>query len=308
MAVFEVEARGKGMVTVIIPAYNAEIFIRRALDSILAQTYSVSQIIVVDDGSKDATRDIVSNDYAGSVTLLQQKNGGPGRARNAALRISTGEYVAFLDADDWWEPGKTAEQVRVLESQPKAVGNYTGLCIMTDEGEHLGDQKPADPVGLGETLRWCNPSIPPSSVMLRRSALEKLEYAFDERQRGTEDWNLWFRLSRLGPFCVCPEPLTDYRSSAGGLSGDADHMFGDFQRMLDDTLLADTAGLSRAIWRRRIMSYQAFKACLTARAAGDKARERSYMMRSVVEWPSPFWMPERFRYFAVTLSRSFAGK
>lgn len=300
MAVFEVGPLVAGSVTVIIPAYNGERFIRRALDSVLAQTYSASQIIVVDDGSKDATREIVREEYAGRVTLVEQQNGGPAKARNAALRVSTGEYIAFLDADDWWEPGKIAEQVRVLKAHPDAVGNYTGLCVMTDEGEHLGDSKPADHTSLVRRLRWCNPGIPPSSVMLRRSALEKLDRAFDERQRGSEDWNLWFRLSSQGPFCVCPEPLTDYRSSAGGLSGDADHMFADFMKMLDDTLLAGMTGLEREIWRRRITSYQAFKACLTARAAGDKAKERSYMMRSVAAWPSPFWAPERFRYFAVT--------
>lgn len=81
-------------------------------------------------------------------------------------------------------------------------------------------------------------------------------------------------------------------------------MFDDFMKMLEDTLLAGMTGMRRAIWRRRIMSYQAFKACLTARAAGDKVSERSYMMRSIAEWPSPFWAPERFRYFAVTTMRT----
>jgi glycosyltransferase involved in cell wall biosynthesis len=304
MSVFEVEPLSPGSVTVIIPAYNAEQFIRRSLDSVLAQDYAVSQVIVIDDGSSDSTREVVAGEFGDRVTLIKQQNGGPATARNAGLRIATGEYIAFLDADDWWERGKIDEQIRVLSQHPEAVGNYTGLRIVSETGELLVDLDPVDNTSLREIFRWCNPGVPPSSVMLRRSALEKLEYGYDERLRGSEDWNLWFRLIDKGPFCICPEPLTDYVSSAGGLSGNADHMFSDFIKMLDDTLLAGLSGLRRSVWRRRILSYQAFKACLTARAAGDTISERSYMMRSIAEWPSPFWAPERFRYFAVTAMRT----
>src|SRR3982751_6965527 len=97
-----------GTVSVIIPVYNGERFIRRAVDSILKQTFPVTQIIVVDDGSKDITCEIVETEYRGQVTLLRQQNGGPAKARNAGLRIATGEFIAFLDADDWWEPEKIA--------------------------------------------------------------------------------------------------------------------------------------------------------------------------------------------------------
>lgn len=293
-----------GSVTAIIPAYNGERFIRRSVDSILRQTFPVTQVIVVDDGSKDATREIIETEYRDRVTLLRQQNGGPARARNAGIRVATGEFIAFLDADDYWLPEKVSRQVRVLGKRPDAVGNYTGLRIVDDQDEFKMDVPPVDPATLWPKLRWCNPGVPPSSVMLRRSAVEVLEKGFDERLLGNEDWNLWFRLIRKGPFCVSPEPLTAYRSSPGGLSGNADHMYNDFRKMLDDTLLSDLSGLERAMWRRRILSYQEFKACLTARAAGDKVKEREYMKRSLLGWPSPFWAPERFRYFAVTLMRT----
>lgn len=295
----------EGSVTVIIPVYNGEKFIRRAIDSVLRQTYPAAQIIVVDDGSKDPTREIVENEYGDRVTLLRQQNGGPAKARNAGLKIATGEFIAFLDADDWWQPEKLATQARDLQQHPEAVGNYSGLRVVNDDGsKHIGDAKPVDHTTLWPTLRWCNPGIPPSSVLLRRSALEKLGSGFDERQLGSEDWNLWFRLVAKGQFCVSIEPVTVYRLSSGGLSGNAHHMYNDFMKMLDDTLLADLKGIKRAVWRRRIISYQAFKACLTARAAGDKATEREYMKKSVMEWPSPFWAPERFRFFAVTLMKT----
>ena len=291
-------------VSVIIPVYNGERFIRRALDSVFKQTYPLHQVIVIDDGSQDSTREIVADEYGGLVTLIRQQNGGPSKARNAGLQASTGELIAFLDADDWWKPEKIASQVRVLRAHPDAVGNYTALRMMTDEGVDLGDRKPVDPTTLGPTLRWCNPGLPPSSALLRKSAVNKLAGGFDEALLGSEDWNLWFRLKAEGSFCVCPESLTYYQTSPSGLSGNADLLYNDFLKMLDGVLLADMTGLRRALWRRRIISYQAFKACLTARGAGDKKSEREYMKKSVMQWPSPFWAPERFRFFAVTLMRT----
>ena len=81
-------------------------------------------------------------------------------------------------------------------------------------------------------------------------------------------------------------------------------MFDSFEAILDRTLLAGLRGAQRTVWRKRIISYQAFKASLTARGAGDTAKERTYMWRSLREWPSPFWIPKRFKYFAVTLMRT----
>jgi glycosyltransferase involved in cell wall biosynthesis len=292
-----------GGTTVIIPVYNGERFIRRAVDSVLKQTLLPIQIIVVDDGSKDPTREILKTEYGEAVTLICQTNGGPAKARNAGLRVATGEFVAFLDADDFWEPAKLETQLKMMKKSPAAIGNYTGLRIVNDEGVFVNNLKPIDATTLWPTLRWCNPGVPPSSVLLRRSVIEKVG-GFSERQLGSEDWDLWFRLSEVGEFCTCPEPLTDYRLSSGGLSGDADHMFNDFMKMLDDVLLKGFTGMRRSLWRRRIISYQAFKACLTARAAGNKAKEREYMKRSVLTWPSPFWSPERFKYFAVTLLKT----
>ena len=289
--------------TVIIPVYNGERFIRRAVDSVLKQTLPPVQIIVVDDGSKDPTREILTTEYGDKVTLICQTNGGPAKARNAGLRVATGEFVAFLDADDFWEPLKLETQLKMLERHPDAVGNYTGLRLVDDQGVFMNDCKPVDATTLWPRLRWCNPGVPPSSVLLRRAVIDKVG-DFSERQLGSEDWDFWFRLSEFGRFCTCPEPLTDYRVSSSGLSGNADHMFNDFMKMVDDVLLKGLTGQRRAMWRRRIISYQEFKACLTARAAGDKVKERAYMKRSVMTWPSPFWAPERFKYFAVTLLKS----
>jgi glycosyltransferase involved in cell wall biosynthesis len=273
------------------------------LDSVLRQTYPPAEIVVVDDGSRDTTRKIVAAEYGTTVTLIQQNNSGPAKARNAGIRATTAEFVAFLDADDWWEPTKLEKQLKAFERDADAVMNYTALRVVF---EATGQQKDLAPPALElieRRLRWTNGDMPPSCVMIRRQALERVG-GFNERQVGSEDWCLWFQLRGIGRFCVCHEPLTDYRASAGGLSGNATHMFNDFMKMLDDVLLRDLSGLRRVVWRRRIVSFQAFRAAMTARGSGNAAEEMRFMKKSLATWPSPFWAPERFKAFPVMLLRS----
>ncbi len=295
------EVRGGNSVAVIIPCFNGERFIRRALDSVRAQTLAPDEIFVVDDGSTDRTLEILASEYP-EARVISQARGGPAKARNAAMREATSELVAFLDADDWWQPEKLARQVTELARHPEAVANYTGLRVVREADGLTWDEVPLAPEKLWPGLRWRNPSLPPACVMVRRAAAMRAG-GFDDRQVGSEDWALWFRLRQRGSFCVCSEPLTCYRSSPGGLSGNADHMFNDFLRLLEGTLLDGLKGLRRWLWRRRIVSYQAFRASMTARGAGDKATERRYMGLSWRTWPSPFWIGERGRAALVTYGR-----
>jgi hypothetical protein len=131
---------------------------------------------------------------------------------------------------------------------------------------------------------------------------------FREDLRACEDWDLWFRFLRQHRFAVVDAPVTWYRKSNTGLSSDAQFMFDCFVAILDEPLLAGMTGWKRALWRQRLLSYQAYKAVLTARARGDHRLERRFMWRSLRAWPSPFWAPERFKAFAVTLLRPAARK
>jgi glycosyltransferase involved in cell wall biosynthesis len=294
---------GEDTVTVIIPVYNGERFIRKALESVLQQTLPASEILVIDDGSKDSSRQIVESEFGSAVTVISQKNGGLSNARNTGLRAATGKYIAFLDVDDWWDPRKLELQVKQLQAHPEAGGNFTGLFLVSDTTGETEKRAPTDVSTLWPQLRWCNPSIAPSSVMVTREAVEKIG-KFNEDLRACEDWDYWFRLVRSSGFTSCPEPLTYYLLSSGGLSGDADHMFNSFLKILDSLLLDGLVGMQRKLWRRRIISYQAYKSQLTARAAGNARLEREYMWKSFRVWPSPFWASERFKSFAVTLLRT----
>ena len=183
-------------VSVVIPAYNAEPFIRAAIDSVLAQSVPAHEILVIDDGSQDNTPAIVDT-YGGIVRLVRQANGGPSRARNHGTSLVTGEFVAFLDADDGWREDKLALQLAAVGAKPEAVLCYTGLEVLLPEGGMKIDRAwPEDQVV--STLRVFNPGIGPSSVMIRRQSFLDVN-GFDERLKTCEDWDLWVRLSRKGP-------------------------------------------------------------------------------------------------------------
>lgn len=121
-------------ITAVIPAYNAEKYIGRAIDSILRQTHPVDEILVVDDGSTDNTADVVRS-YGDKVKLLSQENGGVSAARNAGIQAAAGDWIAFLDADDEWLPEKTALQVKLLNKNSNLVwmcGNYI-VCLCDEK-------------------------------------------------------------------------------------------------------------------------------------------------------------------------------
>ena len=292
-----------GTVTVLMTVYNGEQYIRRSLDSVLAQTLRPYEIIVVDDGSTDGMAAVVRAEYGDRVTLIQQPNGGLANARNHGLQVATGDYVALLDVDDWWAPTKLERQAALLDARPDVIATYTSLITVTEQTGATEEVVAVPATTLWPQIRWENPALAPAAVMVRRSVLAEVGN-FTENMRSCEDWDCWFRLLRRGKMAEIAEPLTYYQISAKSLSGDAERMFLSFQSILDRTLLDGLTGVERSLWRRRIVSFQAFKACLTARGAGDRTRERSYMWRSLRAWPSPLWAPQRFKYFAVTLLRS----
>jgi glycosyltransferase involved in cell wall biosynthesis len=291
-------------IDVIIPAYNAEAYIATALDSVLAQTVQPDHIFVVDDGSKDSTLRIVER-YGGAVRLIPQRNAGPALARNRGVAASQSTFIAFLDADDSWHPTKLAEQLAAMERDPETILCYTGLTEQHIDGTQT-ITSPAEASTVLETLRFENPAITPSCVMLRRSAYLSVG-GFNPEANGCEDWELWVRLRQRGPFCTVSAPLTNYRVSNTGVSSNADILFHDFLRILEPALLEGLSGWKRGLWKRRILAFQNFKAALTARAAGETQKEARYLRDSFLAWPSPFWPPRRLEVALVTVKNQHRG-
>jgi glycosyltransferase involved in cell wall biosynthesis len=206
-------------VSVVVPAYNAAAFVRRAVDSVLAQTWADRELLVVDDGSRDGTRDVLAG-YGDRVRVLAQTNAGPAAARNHGLREARGRYVAFLDADDWWLPSKLERQVALLDTRPDMGFCSTATRVMTDNGAPAGDWPCAAIDGsLLETLfvRSAAVSGSTSGVLARRELVLEAG-GFDESLRGFEDPDLWIRLAARAGYACIPEPLTVVVRTPGSVS------------------------------------------------------------------------------------------
>ena len=204
-------------VSVVIPCFNQARYVREAIESVLTQTEPPQEIIVIDDGSTDATLSLLKA-FGRSIQVIAQANGGVAAARNVGIAASKGDYVALLDSDDAWLPDKLAAQMRLAARWPDAVLLHT-LCSTMDKNslprrdsaEEYPDRIEVD--ALERLLGHCYPTT--SSCIIRRSALE-LVGGFDvafERQGGyaAEDWELYVRLAEVGAFASVGKPLTKYR-------------------------------------------------------------------------------------------------
>ena len=192
-------------VSVVIPAYNAGEALVRAIESALTQTHPVHEIFVVDDGSSDNTAEIAER-YSPRVTVLRKANGGPASARNLGIHASTGEWIALLDADDWWFPQKTEVQLAYTKSPD--VGLVHGLY------DHRIERPPPE---LTFDDLWDHNSIGTASVLIRRSMFDQLGGFNEDRALiSVEDYNLWLRAAAAGwRILTCPHILAHYTQGTG---------------------------------------------------------------------------------------------
>ena len=193
---------------IIIPVYNGAAYIARAIASILNQTEPSLELFVVDDGSTDATREIVTSVSDPRLTLIAQANAGPSAARNAGIAASTAPWVGFLDADDWWLPEKLAAHLRLAEQRPD-LGLIHSSVIVFDEDEKFVDVLVASADGaVLEPLLFGNIIVGGgSSVTVRRDVLDEVGW-FDPTVKFGEDWELWLRIAARHTFAAIPEALT----------------------------------------------------------------------------------------------------
>ncbi|UFP96580.1 glycosyltransferase [Gloeobacter morelensis] len=197
-------------VSVVIPAFNALRYLPRTVDSALAQSFGDFEVLIVDDESTDGTADWVRTIADRRVRLLEQKNQGAAAARNAGIRQARGEYIAFLDADDLWEPAKLERQVACLDARPEVGVVYTWVRVIDQDGEPTGSlYRPGDEGRIWPQLVRVN-NIYPSAAMVRRQCFERVGL-FDLELRFAEDWEMWLRIAADYAFAVLREPLMRYR-------------------------------------------------------------------------------------------------
>ncbi len=199
-------------VSVIIPAYNSAHCLGRAISSALEQTTPPAEIIVIDDGSTDTTASVALG-FGNRIRFLQQENRGQGAARNAGLAVARGEYVAFLDADDFWLPGFLAACARFLRTHPEAIAVSTGLYFRKPNGSHLIGPKFLNSVPRGPTQAWvlknfftfwgAHDHVRTGSNLIRRSVI--LQAGFQQAHlRISQDLEYWGYLATFGPWGFIP--------------------------------------------------------------------------------------------------------
>lgn len=204
-------------VSIIIPTYNRCAWIKHAIDSVLQQTYQNFELLIVDDGSTDITKGVLS-EYGNKIKYFYQSNKGPAAARNLGIKKSNGDYICFLDSDDRWVKSKLQTQVDLVTKNPEIKICYTDE-IWIRKGIRV-NQKQIHQKYSGWIYQRCLPLciISPSSVMIYRDVFDKAGY-FDEDMIVCEDYDLWLRISHLYPITFIKEAkIVKYGGHADQLS------------------------------------------------------------------------------------------
>jgi glycosyltransferase involved in cell wall biosynthesis len=225
-------------VSVVIPLYQTERYIAETLASVLAQTYTNFEVVVVDDGSHDRGPEIARATGDARVRVVTQLNRGLAGARNTGIRESRAPFIALLDADDLWAPTKLERHVAHLSANPHVGISFSNSALIDEVGRDVGlIQAPAGRVIDAEEIICSNPVGNGSSPVIRRAVFDEIAFHdprfdrvcwFDESFRQSEDVECWTRMATqtAWEFAGVAEPLTRYRLVASGLSANVEKQLG----------------------------------------------------------------------------------
>lgn len=256
-------ARKAPKVSVIVPAYNTAAYIAETMDSVFAQTFTDFEVIVINDGSPDTeTLEHVLRPYLERLVYLKQENQGPAVARNLGIHHAKGEYIAFLDSDDWWLPEYLAEQVKLLEETPSAVMACSDTQLFGDSpfaGQNFWQLYPPKVPVTFESLLTGDCAIVTSCTVARKHAIRNAGL-FDENFVRAEDFDLWMRVAHRGGSIVLQrKALGRRRIHPGALTAADAKVQSDIVRVLrklDRTLSLTPA--ARSLLRQRLTRDQAY--------------------------------------------------
>jgi glycosyltransferase involved in cell wall biosynthesis len=224
------------LISIIIPAYNAESTILETIESVRDQTFSNLEIIVVDDGSADETLALVRGIRDERLKIVAGAHLGLSAARNRGIERARGEFLSFIDADDLWTPEKLEMQLHALQSNPTAAVAYSWTAFIDPRGRFLfakervyfqGDVYP-------QLLRSCFIASG-SNVLIRKSVVESIGL-FDMQLRAAEDWEYWLRVAERWHFALVPRYQILYRVLSDSISSDVATMEHETLIVLDRAL------------------------------------------------------------------------
>lgn len=284
--------------SIVIPLYNKAAFIECTLASVLAQRWTAWELIVVDDGSTDAGPELVAAHTDARVRLVRQANAGVSAARNRGIAEAQGEWVAFLDADDWLHPDYLATLVKVQAACPMADTVATDLVFLPHHPTHwppawpVPDMPPEVELITCLPERWMRgPTLSSSSTAVRRSRLLGMQPCFPVGETQGEDLDLWFRLSERGAIAMAHTPLAAYRIElADSLSaGHSAHTLAPFLQRLRQRALH---GTMPPRWRQATLLLVAQHELTLARqniVAGQRAPAWHWLWQARMAWRQKRW-------------------
>ncbi|CAD0226083.1 glycosyltransferase [Planktothrix agardhii 1806] len=205
-------------ISVIIPVYNGEKTIQKTIESVLQQTWQDFELIVINDGSQDATLEILSSIQDPRLRILSYSNAGLASSRNRGITEATGEYISFLDADDLWTPDKLEAQFQALEEHPEAAVAYSWTDYIDQSSQFLHSGRHITINGnVYQHLLVNNFLENGSNPLIRKQALNQVG-GFDSSINSVADWDMWLRLAAGYQFVAVPLPQILYRVSARSMS------------------------------------------------------------------------------------------
>lgn len=292
------------LVSVVMPAYNAEAYLREAVESALGQTYENLEVVIVNDGSTDSTPELARS-FGPRVRVFDQENGGIANARNTAIRHARGSIIALLDADDVWMPTRIERCVDLLQSDP-ALGFVTTDAFLlindeqTDRRYYGAYQRFPFPPADAQLTEIARRNFMFVSVVFDRRLLDITDRMFDQTMRAAEDFELWTRFLLAGARAgLVPEPLAWYRVRSDSVS-----------RMKDKQWRAHRSVLERhlpSLWLHGAQGrpQDAYEIGLECARRGERRIALRYLARAVREPGAK--VTSRFRYALGGLWAVLAG-
>lgn len=291
------------LVSVIMPVYNREEYVGYAISSILDQTYSNVEIVAVNDGSTDRSLEVLrefENKYPGKVVVIDQVNQGQVVSRNNAISQAKGQYIAFLDSDDLWQPTKLEKQMPLFNDAVGLV--YCAVDNINEDGEKIDTE-------LCESN--CRGDIYPKllvsnrmtggTVVVKRDVIDKVG-VFDTDFPAAENWDLWIRVCKVSEADFVDEPLVQYRFHPGNMSKDQTLMLSVIQRIIDKHCSGEpeTAALAQAY--KDVHASYAYRKGVFHFSSGEYFEARKKFREAQVVIPG--YKDTRIRVFRTYLGRA----
>jgi glycosyltransferase involved in cell wall biosynthesis len=295
-------------VSVVIPAYNYERYVKQAIHSALHQKYPLLEVIVVDDGSTDNTAELVGELGKADprVRYIRQKNAGLPAARNTGIRAAKFDYIGFLDADDQWSPEFLQTAMKTFARLPEEFAMVTCRSIVVDaQGEPVRRKlfTPDEAVEISVRDILLKTRFSPSAVVAKTSALKECGY-FDETLRSSEDRDMWVRIAARHRVMHNPDRLILFRKHTGSMSTHTDRMKENTRKVFKKAYQSRVMSRFNCFWLQ-VLSFQYFQTAWMYHGEGRRWSAFADLLFSILFWPV-FLKPNRLNEPSFFRLRTFA--